>query len=295
MVNRNPDHKKGVTALILLAFLGSLMGVFARYLYAYFSLFQQIYLRFAIASVLGLFLFKNDLNYGKLKKITSKEWFILMIRSFTYAIAAAFWVTSVNTTKYANAMFIDAIPLSAVWGVILFREKLTSKKALYLVLAMFGIMVLAVKDYSNLLVWGKGEILMLIAVVLFSFRNVARKWHSKFLNNQEISQLTLLITGLMLFIMSLAFNEDIDSFKGLTWEAVIMMVLGGLTLMFIVFFTHYGFDKLEAIIASNISTLGSIFGVLIGFIVYKEVPTLKELFGGIIIIGSVIQMNRLNT
>src|SRR3990167_5236287 len=104
MVNRNPDHKKGVTALIL----------------------------FAIASVLGLFLFKNDLNYGKLKKITSKEWFILMIRSFTYAIAAAFWVTSVNTTKYANAMFIDAIPLSAVWGVILFREKLTSKKALYL-------------------------------------------------------------------------------------------------------------------------------------------------------------------
>ena len=136
---------------------------------------------------------------------------------------------------------------------------------------------------------------MLIAVVLFSFRNVARKWHSKFLNNQEISQLTLLITGLMLFIMSLAFNEDIDSFKGLTWEAVIMMVLGGLTLMFIVFFTHYGFDKLEAIIASNISTLGSIFGVLIGFIGYKEVPTVKELFGGIIIIGSVIQMNRLNT
>lgn len=295
MKKSSADHTKGVAALVMATFLGTLMGVFARYLYVFFSLFQQIYLRFGIASIFGLLIFKKGLNYGKLKKIPQKEWLILGIRSLSYAVAAALWVISVNTAKYANAMFIDSIPLSAVWGVILFREKMTSRKALYLILALFGVVVLAVKDYSNLLIWGKGEILMLIAGVFFAFRNVARKWHSKLMNNQELSQLTLLTTCLILFVISLAFKESIVPSKGLTWEAVVMMVAGGLTLMFIVFLVHYGFDKLEAILASNIGTLGTVFGVLIGFLVYREIPTLKEFLGGLIIVTSVFQMNRLKS
>lgn len=289
------DHDKGVAAAVTAAFLGTLMGVFARYLYVFFSLFQQIYLRFGIAVLLGLLIFRKNISYAKLGKISQKDWFILSIRSLSYAIAAALWVTSVNTAKYANAMFIDSIPLSAVWGVILFKEKMTVKKAFYLMLAMFGVVLLAVKDYSNFLIWGRGEILMLIAGVFFSFRNVARKWHSKLMNNQEISQLTLIITCLMLFVISLIFKESIIPLKVLTWEAIIMMIIGGLNLMFIVFLMHYSFEKLEAILASNIGILGTFFAVLIGFIVYGEIPTLKEFFGGLIIVVSVIQMNRLKS
>ena len=295
MKNSTSDHTKGVVAAVLAVFLGTVMGVYARFLYSFFFLFQQIYLRFGIASVLGLLIFRKSINYAKLKKISQKEWFILTIRSLSYAIAAALWVTSVNTAKYANAMFIDAIPLSAVWGVILFKERMTLKKTFYLILAMFGVAVIAVNDYFNFLIWGKGEVLMLVAGVFFSFRNVARKWHSKLLNNQEITQLTLILTCLMLFVTSLILGEGIVPVKALTLEAVMMMFLGGLTLMFVVFFMHVSFEKLEAILAGNIGTLGTVFGVLIGFVVYREVPTIKELLGGAIIVVSVIRMNRLKS
>ena len=179
--------------------------------------------------------------------------------------------------------------------MILFKEKMTAKKAFYLILAIFGVMVLAVKDYSNLLIWGKGEVMMFLATVLFAFRNVTRKWHSKLLNNQEISQLNLLMTCLMLFVISLILNEGSVSLSSLNWQVFVMLGMGALTLLFIVFLTNYGFDKIEAILASNIGTLGAVFGVLIGFIVYREVPTVKELLGGAIIVTSIIQMNRLKS
>ena len=295
MKKSSTDHTKGVSALILLAFLGSLMGVFARYLYTFFSVFQQIYLRFAFASLFGFLIFWKYISFAKIKKISPREWLIIGVRSFSYSVAAALWVQAVNSAKYANAMFIDSIPLAAVWGMILFKEKMTAKKAFYLILAIFGVMVLAVKDYSNLLIWGKGEVMMFLATVLFAFRNVTRKWHSKLLNNQEISQLNLLITCLMLFVISLILNEGSVSLSSLNWQVFVMLGMGALTLLFIVFLTNYGFDKIEAILASNIGTLGAVFGVLIGFIVYREVPTVKELLGGAIIVTSIIQMNRLKS
>jgi drug/metabolite transporter (DMT)-like permease len=47
------------------------------------------------------------------------------------------------------------------------------------------------------------------------------------------------------------------------------------------------------VLASNILTLESVFALILAFIFYKELPTMKELIGGIIILGSVIGMNQL--
>ena len=61
------------------------------------------------------------------------------------------------------------------------------------------------------------------------------------------------------------------------------------------FLTNYGFQKIKAILASNILTLESVFAVILGFIFYKEIPIAKELLGGIVIILSVIGMNKMET
>ncbi len=60
-----------------------------------------------------------------------------------------------------------------------------------------------------------------------------------------------------------------------------------------IFFTNYGFEQIKTSIASNILTLEMFFAVLIGLVIYQEVPSLKEIIGGVLILFSVIQMNRL--
>ena len=60
-----------------------------------------------------------------------------------------------------------------------------------------------------------------------------------------------------------------------------------------VFLINYGFEKVDAVLASNILTLESFFAILLGFLFYGEIPLVKELIGGAIIISSVIWMNQL--
>ena len=67
------EHQKGVLALVLLSMVFASMGLFARYLSTGFVLLQQVYLRVFAAFFLGLIVFKNDLDFKKLKKISKKR------------------------------------------------------------------------------------------------------------------------------------------------------------------------------------------------------------------------------
>ena len=63
--------------------------------------------------------------------------------------------------------------------------------------------------------------------------------------------------------------------------------------VFNTYLTNYGFQKIEAVLASNILTLEALFAVILGFVFYREVPLIKDLFGGVVIISAVIAMNKL--
>lgn len=81
MFKKYSEKKKGVLALILLSFVFACMGIFARYLNAEFTILQQTYLRIAGAFVIGIIVFWNDIHINKLRKIKSKEWLVLIVRS----------------------------------------------------------------------------------------------------------------------------------------------------------------------------------------------------------------------
>jgi len=95
-----------------------------------------------------------------------------------------------------------------------------------------------------------------------------------------------------LLVASLALGEGRPVFN---WQLILLFSLFFTALFnaINIFLINYGFRHVKAVLASNILTLESIFALVLAFIFYKELPNLKELFGGTLIIGSVIQMNRL--
>lgn len=288
------DRTKGVIAFIFLAAVYAGTGVITRYLNLYFTFFQQIYLRTFIAFILGIFFFRRQLDYRKLRKISLSEWLLLAARSAAmFVFGATLWVKATTIAKLANVTFIDALPITAALSFLFLGEKATFKKVFYLSMSFLGIIVLSVKDLRDLSTFGVGELLVFISGFFFAFRNISRRWHSKLLNDQEITQLMFVFGMLMLFVASIMFGEALFLPK---WNSgpMAVLVLGGFILIVSLFLVNYGFAHLSAVFGNNILNLEAVFGILFGFFLYQEVSTARELIGGILIIISVIKMNQLD-
>ena len=287
------ERQKRIIALIFLSFVFACMGLFARYLATGFFVFQQVYLRMLAAFVIGFIVLRKQLNLRKIRRISSKDWGIIIFRAVSFAVfGVTLFTQAIVLTKYSNVSFISALPVTAVLGFLLLKEKFSLGKILLVLLAFSGVVLIAVKDYTHLFIWGYGEILTLISTIFFSLGYVARKWQSKFLNNSELTVLNFLVAFLAVLFVSLIKGDGLPV-AGWT-SGLLMAIIGAGTFNVAnVFLINYGFEKVDAVLASNILTLESFFAILLGFLFYGEIPLVKELIGGAIIISSVIWMNQL--
>jgi drug/metabolite transporter (DMT)-like permease len=73
-----------------------------------------------------------------------------------------------------------------------------------------------------------------------------------------------------------------------------MVLLAGLFNVISLYLTNFAFQRVQTTLASNILALESLFGILIGFLIYSEILSLKEFVGGAVIIVSAILMNNLH-
>lgn len=291
--NNKSDREKGVLSLVLLALVFASMGLFARYLATGFLLFQQVYLRMLAALVVGVIVFRKQIDFSKYKRVPLKDWALIILRAVCYSLFGIILFTqAIIITKYANVSFIGSLPMTAVLGFILLGEKFTWKKAFYVLLAFVGVVMISVADYSHLFDWGKGEILTLISTVFFSLSYIARKWQSNLLNNKELTVINFFVAFLAVFLVSI-FKGDGLPVAGWDWGLLLAVIGAGAFNTANVFLTNYGFQKVEAVLASNILTLESFFAIILGLIFYREVPQLKDLIGGVIITIAVIAMNKL--
>lgn len=287
------NKQKGILALIGLAFSYASFGFFTRYFSVSFGFFEQLYLRIFAGFILGYLIFGKQIKLSKLKKISIKEWLLLVFRAAAYyLLGAAMFNKAVLLTKISTVSFISSLPMTAILGFIILREKVTPQKLIYIFLSFVGVVIISVKSFSNLLVWGPGETLALLSTTFVSLSIVFRRFQTKLLTNLEMTQIILFLATLFLLAASFFAKESLP-IRNWNWTILFMVFLTGLANVAMIFFTNYGFEYVENSLASNILTLEMVFAVIIGFIIYREVPTSKDWIGGMLILFSVIQMNKL--
>jgi drug/metabolite transporter (DMT)-like permease len=295
MSNKKVNREKGVLALIILSLVFASMGIFVRYLQFDFTILQQTYLRIFAAFIIGIIVFYKDIHFYKLVLISKKEWLLLLLRSLTiYVIGVTLLSQAYITTLYSNVSFIGALPLTAIFGFLLLKEKLTSQKILYVLVGFIGVVIIAVKDYSHLLSWGQGEVFTLIATVSFAISYISRKWQGDLLNNKEIAVLIFLISSILLFLTSLFFRETLPHLTSFSITTILLIIIAGTFNVANLFLTNYGFEKIEAVLAGNILMLEVVFAVIIGYVFFREIPSLKDVIGGVLIILSAYMINKLS-
>lgn len=286
------DYSRGILALVFLSIAAASTGVISRYLILYFTVFQQLYLRCAVAFILVYIIFHNSIDLGKLKKISHKEWILIIFRACAnLALGAALWVKGATIAKLANVGFIDALPITAAISFLFSLEKFSPRKIFLIILSLIGVVIITVKDFSGITSVGVGELLVLVSGFFFAIRNISRRWHSKLLNDQEISLLMFFFGGIMLFAMSFIAKESINP-QVFNLFPIGIIILGGFLMGANVFLTNFGFNLVPAAVASNVVNLEIIFTIIFGFFFYGEISTVRELIGGALIVISVIFLSR---
>lgn len=289
------DRQKGILAIIGLALILAITGLFARFLGTQFTALQQVYLRVGVAFILSIIFFSNNLDYKKLRRINPSEWGLLTVRSLsTYLLGVVPFSIAVGIAKLSTIAFISALPIVAVLGVIVLRERLTRQKLIYILIGLFGVLLISVQDYSQLLSWGKGELLALFSIIFLSLSQILRKKHSTLLNDYEISSILLFISAVGLCLISLVLRETLNPIWN--WAPSIALAVLGAGIVNVAYqmAVNYGFQKVQAVLANNLLTLSPLFSILLGLMFYAEIPTLKESIAGAIIIISAYKMNKLH-
>ena len=289
-----PKQAKGVASLVVLSFFFGATAISVRYLGLVLPLFQQIYITTAIAFLISLLFFKRTLTFSRLKKISLHDWGIIIFRIVVgYIIAVPLYRESIAIAKISNVTFLQSIPFGAVFGWLLFKDKFSWKKLFYVIVAYLGVILIAVSDFSSILNFGRGELFSIISAAFFALSFLARKWLSDDLTDKELTHVILFVSTIIIFFVSIVAGEGLPSIKWtwvLFWAALFTGFFNAVNILLI----NYGFKRVKAVLAGNIITLESVFALVLAFLFFRELPSLKELFGGALIIASVIQMNRIS-
>lgn len=291
-MKKNNEHQRGVLAIVLLTVCYGILPLIPRYLNTSLELFQQVYLRLAFGILFLFSFFHNKIDFKRIAKLPIKEWVIVALRSFVYYfLGVVLYTQSLLLTKISNVAFIGAIPMTAILGFVLLKEKPTRSKILLVTLSFLGIVFISVRDFSHIMSFGKGEIVALLSTFFISLGFISRKWQTKSLNDSEVAILMLSFSTIFIFIGSIFKGEGLPLQN---WQVGVLLalLLGGLLNAGVSFLMNYGFARLDAVLAGNLIALDPVFATLFAFIVFKESPVTKEVFGGLLIICSAILMDR---
>lgn len=288
------EKVKGIFALVALSLVFGTIGIFVRYFDPDFTILQQGYVRIAIAALLGLIIFFPSLEFRKLLNLPTQDLWVSLLRAAFFYAGVFLFSVAVTSTNFGNVSLIAVVPLLPVLGYVLLGQKVTLKQVLFVLVGFVGVVLIAVPDFSNILHWGRGELFALASSILFDISYLASNWQTKYLSNKESSVLILAMGAGLLFFASLLIGESLPSFSAFGAVTIGAFVLSALLNIAIIFLISYGFPRVSAAVAGNILTLESVFAVLVGVLLYAEIPTLQILLGGVVVIFSVYKMNQIS-
>jgi drug/metabolite transporter (DMT)-like permease len=279
---------RGFFTLIACAIIFSVFNVFIRVLNIDLTTYQQIAFRNAIAFVLSvgvIVMLKPKLGYTKV------SWKVLLLYAITFPITVILFTFAVLQTKIATATFglyIGTITASQLIGYFFFKEKLTKQHSICLALVITGLIFFSYPfSFSSL---NAGFWLSVSAGVIDAVSNTLRRFLGGKIDRFALVPIPMIGGLVIATILAMQSGQPIipASISPLSW---IVGLLFGAALLGINYLMLVGFQNISLHLGTLVLSSELFFGLLIGMLLYKEVPTKLELLGGIFIILGVIYMN----
>jgi drug/metabolite transporter (DMT)-like permease len=242
--------------------------------------------RLTIASLV-LILLTYKKTVPSLKQLSGRDSLLLLLSSFFLALHFALWITSLSYTSIASSVVLVTChpAFVAVISYFLWHEVLNRLTIGGMVIAFAGVVLINYGgfDFGSQAI--QGNVLALIA----GFAMGGYLILGGYLKNkiEIMPYLTIIYTGaaVILLLATVGFGYSFTGYSGTTY---LMMVLLAIVPQLI---GHSSFNlalRLIPVTLVSVAILGEPVGAtLLGYFILDEVPTIKELIGGVLILAGI--------
>lgn len=288
-----------ILLLVVNSLAWSTLGVYIRILGQHFPVLQQIYLRVIVAAILVLILGYRQISWQRMGRLNGQDWLLIGVRTASmYLFGVGLTSVAFLNGEYSTISLIRALPITALFGFLIFREPATWLKILFMLLSGFGASLLLLSDLADVmstgsLSMGQAEGLALLSSCFFAFSYGARSWQRANINNWESTFLMFLVGIPILIVSSWLIGEPPLPVERILLPDVLFAagLSGALNAVGLVAI-NYAMGHINIALTNNLFALQPMFGVLVGVLLYRDDIHIWEIVGGAIIIGSLFGMNQ---
>lgn len=278
------NETKGMVSLVAATAIYSFFGVLTRIVGFTIPVFYSMWMRngVTILILVGIAVLTHQW-----RKIIAKDWKWFIGRSAGGMLGFlgsyfAFYYIPIGTAYF---IFYGGSTVGGyLLGKMLFGERITKIKGVSLVIALLGLLLIyATRIGSGSVLWMSLAFAGGIGTAIW---NVFSKKISGTYSDIQLNGTDFILSAMFAFIVSLLLREQ--------WVPVSLNTTWIANAFFIVLFTStgqlmvYGFKRLDAQIWSLIMLTEVLFGIIIGYLFYKELPTVTSLAGGLLILTAII-------
>lgn len=280
----------GLFSLVALAMSYASFGVLSRLVSSDLGVFQQLTVRIGVGALLATVVLYRSVTRSRLRAVSSRDWRLLVFRCvLAYLVGGGAFVAAVGMTTIANVAFLCAFPFEVLLAPFILGEVLSRGAVAGFMLAVVGALLVSVGGMH--LHFGGGEFLALLSAFGMALYYLLRRLHAPHLDHSILTVCTLWI-GAFLLLLATAFVEGLPSSVPVRalWLSLGLGVLNAAN----VFFANYGFAHVPASVAGITLMLEIPLSVLLGYLLFYEVPGPMGIIGGsMIVVGAVVAQYRL--
>jgi drug/metabolite transporter (DMT)-like permease len=277
-MNASNDFK-ALGAMVLVSITYGVAGVTARILHQDLNTWQQV----ALVNWVGFFatvLFHRwSSGSFELPRLTGSVWCAVLMRALVGRLLGSyFFVLACIHAPLGNVAWVSALPASVLFDRILWGRKVSVWQGLLLTLGSAGVGLIVAKSTSVSEGLGWGEACALISTLLVGFALIVGKERLRDVHTSAAASWVLLVTALSASLCALLFEGGL-AFPTLPHVPVAALV--GVMVLVSTLCSIYGYTRLSASIATGIVTLEAVWAIILGALLYGEVPSALEWTGGV--------------
>lgn len=242
--------------------------------------------RLTIASLV-LILLTYKKTVPSLRQLSGRDSLLLLLSSFFLALHFALWITSLSYTSIASSVILVTChpAFVAVISYFLWHEVLSRLTIGGMVIAFAGVVLINYGGFD----FGSQAILGDVLALVAGFAMGGYLILGGYLKNriEIMPYLTLIYSGaaIILLLATVGFGYSFTGYSGKTY---LMMALLAVVPQLI---GHSSFNlalRLVPVTFVSVAILGEPVGAtLLGYFILDEVPTVKELIGGVLILAGI--------
>ena len=273
-------HFKNILELNIAIFLISTSGVLGRYISMPPPI--TIWFRCLLAALfLGIFIWYKKID---LKITNKKDWKTIILSGLFFGIH---WVTYFYALQLSNiaigmlSLFTYPV-ITALLEPLFFKTKLNNKHVFLGILVLIGIYFLT-PEFNLKNNYTLGVILGVISSVFYALRNILLKKKISNYNGSMLMFYQMVTVTLVLWPTLFIFevNPIANDVPALLILALVTTSIGHT--LFVMSFKNFSIST-----ASIISSIQPIYGIIFGLLFLSEIPALKTLIGGFLILLTVV-------